>query len=1296
MKHIYTAIILLLSLTSLLPAQEFKKTNKPIITEYKFLPETMHERGKSIRQWKATRTDLLFDRKEYYSDEIHGQAIAMFFGKLPRDSGGLNMTLALNLLDKTGKAVEEHTFTPVDTTKLVLLMRTIDLKPGKYTLKAILKSNTGETVAEAENSFLRTDKKDPAPEFPAKGININIHSQDHIPDTSWPFTTGVPIPKATILTTDNLQLYENGKPVPAQFIVRSTWSPKGYIKWVGLDFIAQYKNGKAAEYILKLEKNAVEKKDSDLKYTETDTEIAIQNSIYKCLFKKQEFSGIASAWLDKNGDKDFSENEKIITEGRGGFISDNKGRHYATDSGVSEVSITEAGPVSILLTAKGSYGNTEKELGRYIIRMRFYKDLPYINVTHRMINTIHDQYTDQKLTDVGFEIFPEGEVKDFRLGFDQKELKGSPLAKGKQLFLHQMKSNQLRIVKDEKDLAAGKRADGWLNFTTDRGSISYHLKDIWQKYPKEFEIENKEGKHNMSIHFWPKHGKKVFTEEEELARNQIYKVRYAHHGKELNFLIPDNYHKRLEGYNEKEKWAGGYELGITDKKRNKTKIQSASGQGAVVGNKFTIWFDKSSPSLENLNRRSGIIQQAPHALSSPAWNCSTRVIGPLAPRNPERHKTAEKLLDTAYDFYMKTIIDNFDEYGMWTYGGVHNNWEADKDVPTLKRVWQMCHYQNIFQAWMLYFRSGQKVHYKWADIHSAQHYDVGVNNYSKYPKGKHSYSHIGENGGQIYHCKGFMPWAGNAATGRGHWIDVTCYFMSYFLTGDRTGMDLAEKWISSQNKMGKSNKPEVHDTYRDNYKMIKVNKFIRSNKKMDKKDYPQWVKDELAKPRGFTSREFYVPIGEMTQFYSNTWDPQAIIYLNNLTEYLKPKITETGSPYHFAKHWHHWYYDFSRDKRVIERIKNFCAQKLKTHKQLTYQSFAAFLYDTTGDTTILKACLEDAHKNTLNIYHNPDDKYHKFNLAHSNPGAKFLGRLPYYLYALDKAGIKFESSTDLSAVPVRGGRFDIADKWPVPTRGWSNAGSTILALSERDEKIKLSIMGVRQYGDVNVIYLPFYNYPELNITKKPGYDLKKMWQEVRKDVIEFTGKPRYNEKGGVRRYTDRNDNYPHYEYMKHDSAKKLYRLEIGTGAFHLPVFLYEKDNKPLTQVLVVARTIFSGGTNKEIASIMKGKMNAYFRTLDDKAVIKLTIESKKRRYAYPTKYKITDSKGNVIEDSSVFMAGTRKSTEITLDPAKNPLPWHIMMISSGDNKIMFTGADELFFAREKEEFDKILPKLKVY
>jgi hypothetical protein len=107
-------------------------------------------------------------------------------------------------------------------------------------------------------------------------------------------------------------------------------------------------------------------------------------------------------------------------------------------------------------------------------------------------------------------------------------------------------------------------------------------------------------------------------------------------------------------------------------------------------------------------------------------------------------------------------------------------------------------------------------------------------------------------------------------------------------------------------------------------------------------------------------------------------------------------------------------------------------------------------------------------------------------------------------------------------------------------------------------------------------------------------------------------------------------------------------------------------------------------------------MDAYFRPLDDKAVIQLKFVSAHSRYWWPTKVRITDARGKTVLDSSVFMAGQRKEVSVALDPVKNPLPWRLMTASTGDYRVEFTGADELFFARKPDEFGQILPHIPIY
>ena len=47
---------------------------------------------------------------------------------------------------------------------------------------------------------------------------------------------------------------------------------------------------------------------------------------------------------------------------------------------------------------------------------------------------------------------------------------------------------------------------------------------------------------------------------EELARDQVYKVRWAHEGKLLDMRLPKKYLRVLQKLNEEEHWAGGAQI----------------------------------------------------------------------------------------------------------------------------------------------------------------------------------------------------------------------------------------------------------------------------------------------------------------------------------------------------------------------------------------------------------------------------------------------------------------------------------------------------------------------------------------------------------------------------------------------------------------------------------------------------------------------------------------------------------------------------------------------------------------
>ena len=74
-------------------------------------------------------------------------------------------------------------------------------------------------------------------------------------------------------------------------------------------------------------------------------------------------------------------------------------------------------------------------------------------------------------------------------------------------------------------------------------------------------------------------------------------------------------------------------------------------------------------------------------------------------------------------------------------------------------------------------------------------------------------------------------------------------------------------------------------------------------------------------------------------------------------------------------------------------------------------------------------------KATTNIYENEGDRYNLYSLAHDNPAAMLLGRLPYYFRALSDAKIPLALGPSTTTVlPMRDARIDQHDKWVYPPR----------------------------------------------------------------------------------------------------------------------------------------------------------------------------------------------------------------------------------------------------------------------
>ena len=123
------------------------------------------------------------------------------------------------------------------------------------------------------------------------------------------------MPFGSLSDPSRLQLLEDGKPVPAQWLTRATWTPgvPTSIKWLGLDFLARYENGKPRDYRVKLlPSEATRPVGPAISAVETPEIITVDTGVIRFHVNRKRFNGIETAWLDINRDGKWTDEEKII------------------------------------------------------------------------------------------------------------------------------------------------------------------------------------------------------------------------------------------------------------------------------------------------------------------------------------------------------------------------------------------------------------------------------------------------------------------------------------------------------------------------------------------------------------------------------------------------------------------------------------------------------------------------------------------------------------------------------------------------------------------------------------------------------------------------------------------------------------------------------------------------------------------------------------------------------------------------------------------------------------------------
>lgn len=908
---------------------------------------------------------LWSDRTVYLADE----PVAQFFALFPEQEEE-SQRLIVRLKSRTGDTVAkaEH---PIDNGKVSFLANLDGLAPGTYTMQVNwTPPGTLKPTWQVTRDFEVSAKTNNAPKFPEQGIAITQHAQDVMQNGTWPMTIGVPLPRGAVYDVNELSLGD----VPCDIDAVARWGPGdgASIKWVHLRFAGKYDGGKPVTYYLR---KVSARPASNLKVQESAEAITVDTGAIRFQVNRKRFNGIAAAWVDGQQIVDASPED-------GAYLVDEKGtRHTAAADGDVKVSIEHQGSAAVTIAAEGWYvdpSDPSDRLCKFTTRITAYANQPWLRVSHNTYLTF-DTWQRQ-LADLAFTVPAKGGTQ-YRFGADGKTHEGA--IGNEPVYAHQERWNRYRVIDDDR-AAGGAQLDGW--FSTSTG-VSVVLRDVWQKYPKEAGI----GRAGITLHFWPRHGRDVFTQHEQLQFDNIYKFLAFHHGALMDLKTPDVYVKKFSDYAaDKASHKEGSHGWWRESEHDATRDGRATG--AVIANEFAVHFAKPQAAVEPF---ANMFMLDPSASAPPTWNASTGALGPMAAAIGDQFADMEEALVEGWLGWGEGMVARYADYGMWNYGDTHTVHLVDEQRPGLHRIWQGSHYHNMGANWVLYHRTGDPRILQWARKNVDHYLNIDMTNYVDEQNPVPVRDHVL---GGMQHMGWKTHWA-SSGEAWGQYKDV----WGHFIDGD--GMLWA--WYHTAN-------PRAIENYRNWYTTLQSNL--------------------LGHYRG-TAREVNNSLANIITAYTATWDPTWIPIIYEIADALADTPLEKQRP---GPLWHPlWinrYHDLTRDARYEPLITHY-ADYFKGGVESTWPiALAAKAYDISGDERFLTMHLDAVRDWPRKFYRKQGDPYHWFGKGDGPLGGHY-GYLTWgnYLLRLQRAGIT-ELPPHVHGTPLGGAYPYTSARWNYPNQ----------------------------------------------------------------------------------------------------------------------------------------------------------------------------------------------------------------------------------------------------------------------
>jgi hypothetical protein len=741
----------------------------------------------------APNIKVYLDRVVYTEGDRDGQGLAVVNpSALLREGKLAGHSVELQMADGGGKllgAPTRITLKMSDHVGFDLNMPAIP--PGDYQVKATLFSPAGAALSSGVVGYT---KKAGRPTFAASlKAPLRLFRLETSRARGVPISTGIPLPEGLLQKPENVRLLENGKEIPCQTSVRSRWSRRGSIRWLGVDFQADYPGGLPRSYELAFGRAGTAKPKKPLELQETPESFVLQNGVVRVTISREKFRLFDEVRLDRNGDGKFADDEVMVKAAPtdGPYWVNAAGADYrACRDKAPRVIVEEAGALRVTLRADAWLVDADgKRAGKTVTRITLCSGQNNVAVNHTFIVTWDTVPQEMRIRDMGVAVTPVTPLNSAQCTY-RRWSKEFPLPeqgslnlladRSNRFFVRESKTNKILQSKFIRKDAWGTRMRGWFGGMGPRGGVALAQRNMFELCPKEIEV----GRNALVWHGWPLHGTEAYEDDFDVTGFQ--NLRWLHEGKLLDFQIPQAYVEAMKRFkkltpNRKWRWGGA------------TKRQRGYGTGTAITGELAYFFVK--PGKLDLDEAVGLFEQTPHAIADPAWMADARVLDGINSVQPQ-YALIEEGISAAFDRAMASLADN-DEYGQFIWPNGHRYYQTGGSPLTFHRSRTNGHHGAQMAGWRLYLRSGESKYWHFARAKSRQLLNNGSINYHPYNPArdpKPLYTNMWP--GAACHCDGYVPYGGYTELW-GHMSPQSHSILFYYLTGDTQSLDMARMWGES-------------------------------------------------------------------------------------------------------------------------------------------------------------------------------------------------------------------------------------------------------------------------------------------------------------------------------------------------------------------------------------------------------------------------------------------------------------------------------------------------------------------